>query len=81
MLLLWCKGCFNSRLEVIYVESGVSHLPSDNSLRGFVCWPIKHNNTMISKAAIGTFGIVGRCQVLLESKHQHLYKAHQQCEA
>ncbi len=33
-----------------------------------VCWPIKHSNTMIIEPAFGTFGSVGRCQVLLENE-------------
>ncbi len=34
----------------------------------WVCWPIKHSNTMVIEPAFGTFGSVGRCQVLLENK-------------
>ncbi len=33
----------------------------------FFCWPIKHNNIMVLEPAFGTFGSVGRCQVLLEN--------------
>ncbi len=33
-----------------------------------VCWPIKHSNTMVTEPAFGTFGSVGRCQVLLENE-------------
>ncbi len=33
---------------------------------GRVCWPIKHGNTKVIEPAFGTFGSVGRCQVLLE---------------
>ncbi len=33
-----------------------------------VCWPIKHSNTMVIEPAFGTFGSVGRCQVLLENE-------------
>ncbi len=33
---------------------------------GRVCWPIKHGYTMVIEPAFGTFGSVGRCQVLLE---------------
>ncbi len=33
-----------------------------------VCWPIKHTNTMVIEPAFGTFGSVGRCQILLENE-------------
>ncbi len=33
-----------------------------------VCWPIKHSKTMVIEPAFGTFGSVGRCQVLLENE-------------
>ncbi len=33
-----------------------------------VCLPIKHSNTMVIEPAFGTFGSVGRCQVLLENE-------------
>ncbi len=32
------------------------------------CWPIKHSDTMVIEPAFGTFGSVGRCQVLLENE-------------
>ncbi len=35
---------------------------------GKFCWPIKHSNTMVIEPAFGTFGSVGRCQVLLENE-------------
>ncbi len=92
--LLRCNGspgCFDSGLRVIcIVGSGVSHLPLDNSpyiLYGVqvrrVCWPIKHSNTMVIEPAFGTFGSVGRCQVLLENEISIfiLHKACQQKEA
>ncbi len=90
-LLRWygSPGFFDSGLQLIWiVGSGVSHLPLDNTpyilygvqVRG-VCWPIKHTNTMAIKPAFGTFGSVGRCQVLLEKWNQHLHKACQQKEA
>ncbi len=77
--LLRCNGspgCSDSGLQVIcIVGSGVSHLPLDNTpyiLYGVqvrrVCWPIKHSNTMAIEPAFGTFGSVGRCQVLLENE-------------
>ncbi len=34
----------------------------------WVCWSIKHSNTMVIEPAFGTFGSVGRCQVLLENE-------------
>ncbi len=56
------------------VGSGVSHLPLDNTTQILyevqvwrVCWPVKHSNTMVIEPAFGTFGSVGRCQVLLEN--------------
>ncbi len=33
-----------------------------------VCWPIKHSNTMVIEPAFGSFGSVGRCQVMLENE-------------
>ncbi len=33
-----------------------------------VCWPIKHSDTMVIEPPFGTFGSVGRCQVLLENE-------------
>ncbi len=72
-LLRWYGSpCFfDSGLQLIcIVGSGVSHLPLE-ILYGVqvrrVCWPIKHNNTMVIEPAFGTFGSVGRCQVLLEN--------------
>ncbi len=63
-LLRWygSPGCFDSGLQVIcIVESGVAHLPLDNTpyiLYGVqvrrVCWPIKHSNTMVIEPAFGT---------------------------
>ncbi len=72
----WCNGSpgyIDSSLRVIcIVGSGVSHLPLDKILYGVqvrrVCWPIKHSNTMVIEPAFGTFGSVGRCQVLLEKE-------------
>ncbi len=34
----------------------------------WVCWPVKHTNTMVIKPTFGTFGSVGRCQILLENE-------------
>ncbi len=77
--LLRCNGspgCYDSGLQVIcIVGPGVSHLPLDDTpqiIYGFqvrrVYWPIKHSNTMVIEPAFGTFGSVGKCQVLLENK-------------
>ncbi|MED6257020.1 hypothetical protein ATANTOWER_006833 [Ataeniobius toweri] len=33
-----------------------------------VCWSVKHSDTVVVKAGIGTFGCLGRCQVLLENE-------------
>ncbi len=72
-LLRWygSPGFFDSGLQLIcIVGSGVSHLPLDNNVVQVrrVCWPIKHSNTMVIEPAFGTFGSVGRCQVLLENE-------------
>ncbi len=56
-LLRWygSPGFFDSGLQLIcIVGSGVSHLPLDN--------------TPAFEPALGTFGSVGRCQVLLENE-------------
>ncbi len=34
----------------------------------FILKPIKHSNTMVIEPAFGTFGCVGRCQILLENE-------------
>ncbi len=36
--------------------------------RSGISWPIKHSNTMVIEPAFGTFGSVGRCQILLENE-------------
>lgn len=36
-----------------------------------VSWPIKHSYPMVSEPGSGTYGIVGRCQVLLGEKSQY----------
>ncbi len=53
----------------------VSHFSLDNSpyiLYGiqvwWVCWPVKHTNTMVIWPTFGAFGSVGRCQILLEKE-------------
>ncbi len=35
---------------------------------GTICCSIKHSNTIVTEPAFGTFGSVGRCQVLLENE-------------
>ncbi len=69
-LLRWygSPGFFDSGLQVIcIVGSGVSQILYGVQVRQ-VCWPIKHSNTMVIEPAFGTFGSVGRCQVLLENE-------------
>ncbi len=63
-------GCFDSGLQVIcIVESGVSHLPLDNTVQvRQVCWRIKHSYIVVIEPAFGTFGRRGRCKVLLENE-------------
>ncbi len=34
----------------------------------WVCWPIKHSNTMVIEPAFGAFGSVDRCQIRLENE-------------
>ncbi len=46
----------------------IPHRFSMGFMSGNVCWPIKHSNTMVIEPAFGTFGSVGRCQVLLENE-------------
>ncbi len=43
----------------------IAHRFSMGFRSGWVCWPIKHSNTMVIEPAFGTFGSVGRWQVLL----------------
>ena len=60
-------GCFNSGLQFFYiVQSHVFHLTlgiAPWTLHGvqvrWVCWPIKHSNTMVIEPAFGSYGIVG----------------------
>ncbi len=47
----------------------------------WVCWPIKHSNTMVVEPAFGTFGSVGRWPSPAGKWNQHLHKACQQKEA
>ncbi len=76
-LLRWygSPGFFDRGLRVIcIVGSGVSSSSWQYPVyylwgSGLVsCWPIKHSNTMVIEPAFGTFGSVGRCQVLLENE-------------
>ncbi len=69
-LLRWygSPGLFDSGLQLIcIVGSGVSQVLYGVQVRR-VCWPVKHSNTMVIEPAFGTFGSVGRCQVLLENE-------------
>ena len=68
--------CFDRGLKLIcVVESGVSHLPLDNTTQ-ILCgvqvrpvgWSVKPSNTMVSTPVTSSFGSVGRCQVLLEKE-------------
>ncbi len=34
----------------------------------WVCWPVKHTNTMVLWPTFGDFGSVGRCQILLKNE-------------
>lgn len=42
-------------------------LMNEVQVRG-LCWPFKNRNTMVNETAVGTFGSVGSCQVLLDKK-------------
>ncbi len=79
---LWhCSGVIEAQVALIAAFRSsallglVSHLPLDNTpliLYGVqvrrVYWPIKHSNTIVIESAFGTFGSVGRRQVLLENE-------------
>ncbi len=60
------------------VGSGVSQILYGVQVRQ-VCWPIKHSNTMVIEPAFGTFGSVGRCQVLLENEISIFIKVDGRC--
>ncbi len=76
--LLRCNespGYFDNSLQVIcIVGSGVSHLPLDNihrfslEFRSGEFAGQSSSNTMVIEPDFGTFGSVGRCQVLLENE-------------
>ena len=83
------QDCFDRGLKLIcVVGSGVSHLPLDDTTQ-ILCgvevrpvgWSVKPSNTMVSTPVIGSFGSVGRCQVLLAKINHHLHKACQPTEA
>ena len=83
------QDCFDSGLKLIcVVESSVSHLPFDNTTQ-IVCgvevrpvgWSVKPSNTMVSTPVIGSFGSVGRCQMLLAKINHDLHEACQPTEA
>ncbi len=52
-LLCWV-WCLSSRFSGVQVR--------------WVCWPIKHSNTMVIEPGFGTVGSVCRCQVLMENE-------------
>ncbi len=66
---------WNGLQVICIVGSGFSRFPLDNTSQilyevqvWWVCWPVKHSNTMVIEPAFGTVGSVGRCQVLLENE-------------
>ncbi len=68
---VWSPGFFDSGLQLISIFwSLVSHFPLDYTPLilyvqvWWVCWPIKHSNTVVIEPAFGTFGTVGRWQIL-----------------
>ncbi len=77
-LLRWygSPGLFDSGLQLICIFwSLVSHFPLDNIPKilfgvqvWWVCWPVKHTNTMVIWPTFSAFGSVGRCQILLENE-------------
>ena len=83
------QDCFDRGLKLMcVVVSGGSHLPFDNTTQ-ILCgvevrpvgWSVKPSNTMVSTPVIGSFGSVGRCQVLLTKGNLHPRKACQPTEA
>ncbi len=77
--LLRCNGspgCFDSGLQLICIFwSLASHFSLYKTPQilyeiqvWWVCWPIKHTNTMVIEPAFGTFGTVCRWQILLENE-------------
>ncbi len=75
---LWhCSGVMEAQVTLIAAFRssallGLVSLIFIDSLWGSevrrVCWPIKHSNTMVIEPAFGTFGSLGKCQVLLENE-------------
>ncbi len=41
----------------------------------WVCWPVRHTNTLVISPTFGAFGSVGRCQILLENEIS-IFKKH-----
>ena len=64
------------------VESGVSHLPLDNTTQ-ILCgvqvrpvgWSVKPSDNMVITPVTSSFGSVDRCQVLLAKGNHDLHKA------
>ena len=83
------QDCVDSSLKLIcVVGSGGSHLLFDHTTQILwrvevrpLGWSVKPSNTMVSTPVIGSFGSVGRCQVLLAKGNDHLLKAYQPTEA
>ncbi len=69
---VWCLSIFLLTIP---------HTFSMGFRSGEFAGPIKHSNTMVIEPAFGTFGSVGRCQVLLENEISISHKACQQKEA
>ncbi len=72
---LWhCSGVMEAQVALIaaFRSSALLGLVSLIFIYGVqvrrIYWPIKHSNTMVIEPAFGTFGSVGRCQVLLENE-------------
>ena len=77
------QDCFDSGLELIcVVESGVSHLPLDNTtqiLCGVEVRSVNPSNTMVTTPVTSSFGSVGRCKVLMTNGNPHLNKVFMSC--
>ncbi len=80
---LWhCSGVIETQVALIVVFRSsallglvsliflltIAHRFSMRFRSGKFAVPIKHSNTMVIEPAFGTFGSVGRCQVLLENE-------------
>ncbi len=60
LIAAFCSSALLGLVSLVYILDGVQVW--------WVCWPIKHNNTMVTEPAFGSFGSVCRCQVLLENE-------------